>query len=141
MTGAFSALSPDQARLLSPLQLAFLGDAVHALLVREKVLHKGLKVHDMHLTATRAVNAVSQARAMQRLMPLLSEEEKAIALRGRNAHAHHGAPKAATTREYAWATALEALLGYLFITGQEGRLAELSPYVQPEEEEPCPKST
>ena len=80
------------------------------------------------------MNAVSQARALQRVTPLLTEEEAEIARRGRNAHAHHGAPRAASPQEYAWATGLEALLGYLFLTGQTDRLAELSPYLQPEEE-------
>ncbi|MBR1585478.1 MAG: ribonuclease III [Clostridia bacterium] len=126
-------LSPDQARMLSPLQLAFVGDAVHAMLVRTQVLSRNLKVHDMHLLATRAVNAVSQARAMQAVAPLLTPEETDIVHRGRNAHAHHGAPKAATAIEYAWATGLEALLGYLYLTGQIERLKELSPYLQAED--------
>lgn len=119
---------------MSPLQLAFLGDAVHALLVRNRVARADMKVRDMHLLATRALNAASQARASRRIAPLLTEEETAVMLRGRNAHAHHGAPKAATAQEYAWATGLEALLGYLFLTGQTDRLAELSPYLQAEEE-------
>jgi len=135
MSGAAFPMTREQARLLSPLQLAFVGDAVHALLVREHVLQKDLRVRELHLAATRALNAVSQARAMQRILPLLNEEEKDVALRGRNAHAHHGAPRAASPQEYAWATGLEALLGYLYITSQSGRLAELSPYLQPEEED------
>ena len=134
MSGEMSPrMTAEEARLLSPLQLAFVGDAVHALVVRTEALKKGLKVHDLHLLSTRAVNAVSQARALQRVTPLLTEEEAEIARRGRNAHAHHGAPRAASPQEYAWATGLEALLGYLFLTGQTDRLAELSPYLQPEE--------
>lgn len=133
-------MTPEQARLLSPLQLAFVGDAVHALMVRQRAVARDLKVHDLHLLATRAVNAVSQARAMQAVLPLLTEEERDIALRGRNAHAHHGAPRAATPQEYAWSTGLEALLGYLYLTGQTDRLYALSPYLQAEEESPCPES-
>ncbi len=128
-----SPLTREQARLLSPLQLAFVGDAVHAMLVRARMIKKNLSVHDMHLQATRKVNAVFQAKAMQTVFPLLTEEEQQIALRGRNAHAHHGAPKAATPQQYAWATGLEALLGYLYLTDQTDRLAELSPYLETEE--------
>ncbi|NLD83323.1 MAG: Mini-ribonuclease 3 [Clostridiales bacterium] len=126
-------LTREQARLLSPLQLAFVGDAVHALMVRAGTALKNLNVHDMHLQATGKVNAVSQAKAMQAVFPLLTEEEQQIALRGRNAHAHHGAPKAATAQQYAWATGLEALLGYLYLTEQTDRLMELSPYLETEE--------
>ena len=115
-------MTAEEARLLSPLQLAFVGDAVHALMVRTEALKKDLKVHDLHLLCTRAVNAVSQAQAMQRVTPFLTEEEAEIARRGRNAHAHHGAPRAASPQEYAWATGLEALLGYLYLDGQEERL-------------------
>ena len=135
MSGQLSPhLSPDQARLLSPLQLAFVGDAVHALLTRTHLIGENLKVHDMHLRATRAVNAVSQARALQRILPLLTEEEADLVRRGRNAHPHHGAPKSASVGEYAAATGLETLLGYLYLTGQTERLLSLSPYLQAEEE-------
>ncbi len=129
----FSPIAREEAKLLSPLQLAFVGDAVHALMARGEGVRANLRVHDLHMRATRAVNAVSQARAMQAMDPLLSEEERDIVRRGRNAHAHHGAPKAATPQEYAWATGLEALLGYLYLTGQTERLTELSPYLQAEE--------
>ena len=123
-------LTPDQARQLSPLQLAFVGDSVHALLVRARLIQQNLKVRDMHLAANRAVNAVSQARTSQFILPLLTEEEADIFRRGRNAHPHHSAPKSASTGEYAGATGLEALLGYLFLTGQDERIAELSSYLE-----------
>lgn len=126
-------LTKDQARQLAPLQLAFVGDAVHALLSRTQLIGQNLKVHDMHLAATRAVNAVSQAKAMQLIFPLLTEEENDMVRRGRNAHPHHGAPKSASVGEYALATGLETLLGYLYLTGQTDRLAELSPYLHAEE--------
>ena len=118
-------LSPQKARMMSPLELAFVGDSVHALLVRTHLSGHNLKVHDMHLSAARSVSAVQQSRAMTRLLPLLTEEEADVARRGRNAHAHHAAPKSASYVEYAGATGLEALLGYLFLTGQTDRLLEI----------------
>lgn len=126
-------MSREKARLLSPLQLAYVGDSVHALLVRTELIRQNLPVHAMHQGANRAVSAVSQAREMAALLPLLTEEEAAIARRGRNAHPHHSAPKSASTQQYTDATGLEALLGYLFLTGQLERLQELSPYLQPED--------
>ena len=119
--------------MLSPLQLAFVGDSVHALLVRTGLIRKNLLVRDMHAAANRAVSAVSQYHAAQALLPLLSEEEAAIVRRGRNAHPHHSAPNSASVGEYAGATGLEALLGYLFLTGQGERLAQIMPYLQPED--------
>ena len=126
-------LPPEEARMLSPLQLAYVGDSVHALLARTRLLQKNLLVRDMHRAANEAVSAVSQARELQRILPLLSEEEAAVVRRGRNAHPHHSAPKSASVGEYAEATGLEALLGYLYLTGQSGRIRELEPYLQGEE--------
>ena len=132
VSSLFPRLSRDEARLLSPLQLAYVGDSVHALLVRSYLIRRGLLVKDMHDAANRVVSAVSQYHAMQALLPLLTPEEEDIARRGRNAHPHHGAPKSASVGEYAGATGLEALLGYLFLTGQEERLHALLPYILPD---------
>lgn len=131
-------LPPEEARLLSPLQLAYVGDAVHSLMVRVKLAKDNLRVKDMHVSATRAVNAVSQAKALQACMACLTADEIALIKRGRNAHAHHNAPKSATTQEYAGATGLETLLGFLYLTGNFQRLTELSHYLYGEEA-PCPQ--
>ena len=133
MTPLFPCLSREEAQMLSPLQLAYVGDSVHALLVRTRLIRKNLLVRDMHQAANHAVSAVSQYHALQALTPLLTEEERDVAKRGRNAHPHHGAPKSASVGEYAGATGLEALLGYLFLTGQQDRLIELLPYLQGED--------
>ena len=133
MTDFSPVLTPEEARMLSPLQLAYVGDSVHALLVRTHLLQKNLLVKDMHRAANEAVSAVSQARELARLLPRLSEEEAAIVRRGRNAHPHHGAPKSASVGEYAEATGLEALLGYLYLTGQSEKIKALLPYLQGEE--------
>ena len=134
MTDFSPALTPDEARMLSPLQLAYVGDSVHALLVRTHLLQKNLLVRDMHRASNEAVSAVSQAKELMRLLPMLTEEEIAIVRRGRNAHPHHSAPKSASAGEYAGATGLEALLGYLYVTGQGERLKELIPYFLQEDE-------
>ncbi len=133
MTDFSPNLASQEARMLSPLQLAYVGDSVHALLVRTRLLQKNLLVRDMHRASNEAVSAVSQARELQRILPLLTEEEAAIVRRGRNAHPHHSAPKSASVEEYAEATGLEALLGYLYLTGQSERIMELLPYLQGEE--------
>lgn len=128
-------LTPEKARMLSPLELAFVGDSVHALLVRTRLSGHDFRVHDMHLDAARAVSAVEQSRALLRLFPHLTAEEADIARRGRNAHAHHAAPKSASYREYAGATGLEALLGYLFLTGNMDRLLEIEKIMDSEDPE------
>ena len=132
-TDFLPVLAPDEARMLSPLQLAYVGDSVHALLVRTGLVRKNWLVRDMHRAANEAVSAVSQARELKRLEGVLTEEEAAIVRRGRNAHPHHSAPRSASVGEYAEATGLEALLGYLYLTGQSGRIRELEPYLQGEE--------
>ena len=114
--------------MLSPLQLAYVGDSVHALLVRTELVQQDKLVRDMHRAAAEAVSAVRQAKALKYLFPLLTEEETDIVRRGRNSHPHHGVPKSASHADYAEATGLEALLGYLYLTGQKERLIELSSY-------------
>ncbi len=129
-------LSPADARMLSPLQLAFLGDTVHDLMVRGALVAQAGNLHRMHLKATRAVNATAQAKALERILPLLTEEEIDLVKRGRNAHAHHPAPKAAAPGDYAGSTGLETLFGFLYLTGDVERLAYL--YDQSCEVASCP---
>ena len=130
-------LTPEEARMLSPLQLAYVGDSVHALLVRTGLLQKNLLVKDMHRASNEAVSAVSQAKELARILPLLTEEEAGIVRRGRNAHPRHSAPKSASPADYAGATGLEALLGYLYLTGQSGRIKTLMPYLVNTESAEC----
>lgn len=126
-------LSPEEARMLSPLQLAYVGDSVHALLVRTHLMEKNLPVKDMHRASNEAVSAVRQAKELARLLPLLTEEEADIVRRGRNAHPRHSVPKSASHADYAGATGLEALLGYLYLTGRNERIQALMPFLQGEE--------
>ena len=118
-------MEKDRARLLNSLQLAHVGDTVWELMVRSRMLYRGYNVRHMHKEAIACVNAGAQARAMARILPLLTEEEADVARRGRNAHPHHAAPKNQDAMDYHQATSLEALVGYLYLTGQEERLLEL----------------
>ena len=126
----------DKARLLNSLQLAHVGDTVWELLVRSRMIYRGYNVRNMHKEAIACVNAGAQARAMARILPLLTEEEGDVARRGRNVHPHHAAPKNQDAADYHQATALESLVGYLYLTGQEERLLELFCFSQ--EGSTCP---
>jgi len=121
-----------RARMLNPLQLAYIGDAVWELMVRSRVIYKGRSARHVHKDAVACVNAHAQSEAFRRIEPLLTQAEADIARRGRNAHAHHAAPKNQDAADYRAATALEALIGYLYLTGQEERL--LSLFKQSQEE-------
>jgi ribonuclease-3 family protein len=116
---------PADYRLLSPLDLAFVGDGVFDLLCREQLLQKGsCPVKKLHRRKTGLVNCQAQARALEQLRPVLTEEEWAVALRGRNAHVGH-VPKNASAADYHGATALEALFGWLYLSGELSRVREL----------------
>lgn len=111
-------------KMLSPLTLAFVGDAVYGLLVRQKLAGLDLAAARLHPASVRLVRAEAQARAAEALFPRLTEEEQGIFKRGRNAHTG-GVPKNATVGEYHAATGLEALFGYLYLAGRDDRLTEL----------------
>lgn len=105
---------------LSPLALAFVGDGVYSLLVRERLLCRANRpVNDLHRMAVQSVRAEAQSAAMERLLPCLDEEELAVFKRGRNAHtARSGA-------DYHRSTGLESLFGYLYLAGRLERVREL----------------
>lgn len=111
-------------RLLSPLDLAFVGDGVYGLLTREHIASQGSRpVGEMHRLAVQLVNATAQAQAYDCISPALSEEEQAIFRRGRNGGAHP--PRNANPGDYAKATGLEALFGFLYLSGCRERVREL----------------
>ena len=118
-------MDPMSAALLNPLQLAYIGDAVWEITVRQQLVMRRLTVRHMHEECVRRVNAKAQAEQMARLETHLTEEEKAIAHRGRNAHAKHPSPRNQDPSDYAEATAFEALIGYLYLTDQTDRLRAL----------------
>ena len=117
--------SEEKARMISPLELAYIGDTVFDLYVRLMMLEKGFGVHDMHKNAVSYVNAASQSCLATKIEPMLDEKELAIFKRGKNAHAHHRTPKSASVAEYTDATGFESLVGYLYLTGQIKRLMQI----------------
>jgi len=105
------------------LELAFVGDSVYDLYVRSHLINTGKKVNALNKEAVAHVKAASQSQSLGRLLPLLTEEEAAIV---RRAHNTKQTPtKNAQPEDYYNATALEALLGYLYLTHQTERLNEL----------------
>ena len=114
----------ESPKLYSPLALAFLGDAVFEILVRERLVLKGnAPVNALHQQSIRYVCAQAQSRAVDVLLPLLTPEEEEIFRRGRNANVN--VPKSASTGEYHRATGLEALFGFLYLKGEQDRIQRL----------------
>lgn len=114
----------------SALNLAFVGDTVFDLLVRETLVCEGNRpVKQQHALAAARVKAAAQAEAAQKLLPVLTEREKEQFIRGRNAHSNHKA-KNATTGDYHYATGLETLFGYLYLCGEIDRLRALFDLLQ-----------
>ena len=122
-------LPEEEVRAMNGVTLAYIGDAVYELLVRRYVLSLAdSRIRDLHTRSIAFANATEQAEAAGRLQPLLSETERGYYLRGRNAHVGH-TPKNKTEAQYHLATGLEALFGYLYLTGQTGRAQELFSYI------------
>ncbi|NLV89388.1 MAG: Mini-ribonuclease 3 [Tissierellia bacterium] len=117
-------LSAEDIAMLSPLHLAYIGDAVYELLVRSYVLSKKIPVKDLHKLSTEYVKAKAQADIVHKLEEYLTEEEKAIVIRGRNAKSNTMA-KNASVIDYKYATGFEALIGYLYLTENNSRIGEI----------------
>ena len=115
--------------------LAYLGDAVIELMVRERLVSMGYASSKaLNARALDFVRASAQAKAMERLLPYLSEEEQGAFRRGRNI-GHTNTPKRATVAEYRNATGMEALFGYLHMKGERERIAELFALAYPDHAE------
>ncbi|MBQ2991410.1 MAG: ribonuclease III [Clostridia bacterium] len=125
INAAHDAFAVRDTKELNPLQLAYVGDTIHDLYVRSMLVSRGMTVGKMHKQAVRMVSAYAQARMLEAIEPLLDADEADIARRGRNSQAKHAAPKHADPADYAHATGLEALWGYLYLTGQTQRLDTL----------------
>ena len=126
-------LDRDRLLALSSLGLAHLGDSVFEVMVRSwLVLHGKAKAKDLHRATVRYVAAPAQAAAVERLLPLLTQEEADVYRRGRNT-APHSVPRAASRGEYQAATGLEALFGWLYLQGRTERLNELFEVIMAEE--------
>ena len=114
-----------EVKLMPPLTWAYIGDCVYELYIRTKLVNETkLKPHELHIKAIGYVKAKAQAERLKNIYDKLTEEEKDIVRRGRNAENHH-LPKNANVQEYMYSTAFEALIGYLYLTKQNKRLKEI----------------
>ena len=114
----------ENANLLSPSVLAFVGDAVYELCVRTHLAEVNRPSGELHKLSVRYVKAAAQAKAFKIIEPILSEKEMSVFKRGRNFHTGN-TPKSATGGEYHTATGLECLFGFLYLSGLQSRIDEL----------------
>ena len=115
----------QEVNLMSPLTWAYIGDCVYEMYIRTKLVNETkLKPHALHIQAIKHVRAKAQAETLNEIYDELTEKEKEIVRRGRNAENHH-LPKNANVQDYMYATAFEALIGYLYLTKQNNRLKEI----------------
>lgn len=125
MYGWFPFAPSKPAEQLPPLALAYMGDAIHEVAVRQYLISgKNLRPNHLHRLSTGFVSAGAQARMLQHLEPLLTETEANVVRQGRNAKSGT-VPKNASVIDYRYATAWECLLGYLYYKGEQARIEEL----------------
>ena len=119
------ACSEQDIRAYSPLTLAYIGDAVYELVIRSVVVERANRsANDLHKMSVRYVKAEAQAKMIEALLEVLSEDELAVYKRGRNAKSYTMA-KNASMSDYRKATGFEALMGFLYLSGQTDRMLEL----------------
>lgn len=118
-------MNKEDINKLNTTALAYMGDAVYEQYIREHILSKGsADVNRLHRISTMYVSAPAQAKIIKSLFDDLSEEEQKLVKRARN-RKYHTKAKNADPVTYKWATALEALIGYLYLTGDTQRLTEV----------------
>lgn len=118
-------LSDKDWKQYSPLTLAYIGDAAYELVIRSIVVKTAnCQPQKLHQKVTSRVSAKAQVKMIEALLPMLTEEEAAIYKRGRNAKPYTKAKNASMT-EYLEATGFEALIGYLYLSGEFERMNEL----------------
>lgn len=123
MSGIRRLIDPGEAGALSPLVLAYVGDAVYELFVRSWLLTSRVSVDRLHRRCVEWVSANGQERVWEGVKNLLDADEAEVARRARNAKSP--APRTASVAAYRRATALEAVVGYLYLTGRDQRIQEL----------------
>lgn len=117
--------SIEEVSLMKPLVWAYIGDNVYELFIRMKLVNStNLDPHRLHIETIKYVKAKAQAETLKKIHDFLTEKEKDIVRRGRNAEAHH-LPKNAELVDYKYATAFEALIGYLYLSKQDKRLKDI----------------
>lgn len=124
----------EKCEFLSPSVLAFVGDAVYGLLVREHIAKINRPSKDLHLLSVKWVSAPAQNKAYEIIEPILTESEEEVFKRGRNFHTGN-IPKNATSKEYHTATGLECLFGFLHLSGKKERINELFEIIAENHEE------
>ena len=125
MFNLFTTIDRQKAKNLSPVTLAFVGDAVYSLYIREKlVLSTDFNTGELQKLTSASVSAHGQSELLDKILPLFTEEETEIFKRGRNAKKSTRS-KNASVLEYNRSTGFEAVLGYLYLTGQYQRIAEI----------------
>ncbi|MBR1654261.1 MAG: Mini-ribonuclease 3 [Clostridia bacterium] len=111
--------------MLSPLTWAYVGDAIYELYIRTNLVNNTkLKPHKLHIESIKYVKAKAQADILKRIETSLTDEEKDIVRRARNAENHH-LPKNADPADYMYSTAFEGLIGFLYLTKKDERLKEI----------------
>lgn len=113
----------EHGALPGSLELAYLGDSLYDLYVRERLIARGGKVRTLHREAVSLVCAHAQSQALARVAGHLTDAEADVVRRARNANQHP--PRSADPAEYRQATGLEALIGYLYVTGRQDRMREV----------------
>lgn len=121
-------LSGEDITMLSPLQLAYLGDSVYELLIRTYLLKKEFNVNELHKATIKYVRAKAQSDIIHRITDLLTEEEMTYVKKGRNAKSNT-TPKNADLLDYKYATGFECLFGYLYLNNQDSRIGEIFNYI------------
>ena len=117
--------SEMDVNMLSPLTWAYVGDAVYELYIRTNLVNNTkLKPHKLHIESIKYVKAKAQADILKRIENSLTDEEKEIVRRARNAENHH-LPKNADPADYMYSTAFEGLIGFLYLTKKDERLKEI----------------
>ena len=117
--------SIEEVKLMKPLVWAYIGDNIYELFIRMHLVNNtNLDPHRLHVESIKYVKAKAQAEILSRIYDELTDEEKDIVRRGRNANPHH-MPKNAEVMDYRYATAFEALIGYLYLTKQDDRLRQI----------------
>lgn len=125
MYDLFTSMSKERARQLSPVTLAFVGDAVYSLYVRQKVVEEGdCKLIDLQKRTSAAVSAKGQSELLAAVESRFTEEEAEIFHRGRNAKKSTKS-KNASVADYNRSTGFEAVLGFLYLSGQYDRISQI----------------
>lgn len=118
-------LTESEAKLINPQVLAFVGDGVYTMYVRNKVaLSSKAKSGELHKQTSAIVKATQQSHIIDRILPLLNDVEKDVFRRGRN-YKTHSVAKNASVIDYRRATGFEAVIGYLYLTGKVEKLNEI----------------